>query len=270
VNWKINGGVDTGFSDLGQTWSELLPRKIAVSCSAVGVGCTEHEVLLFTGGYDPAYDELDQFPSGALGNAIFMVDVATGGEKFFWSAGNNNDLRTTDIHDLDLNADHAMVATPTSVDTDGDGAIDIIYSVDISGGVWRLDFDSTKSASDAKFATGGKIAQLSNADDKRRFYNSLDVSRSNPLSGKDMYYLVTGSGFRAHPNEVRDTPDRLYMLLDPFTSNRDLATEEESSRYLYVQGEKIVQAENLTEYSVEGAANAERQRGKISAIIGDV
>ncbi|MBX2823933.1 MAG: hypothetical protein KTR33_04325 [Gammaproteobacteria bacterium] len=253
VNWKIKGGIDSGFSDLGQTWSELLPRKVAANCTSIGVGCSEHEVLLFSGGYDEAYDESGDLPDGALGNALYMVDVATGGKKFFWSAGNNDDNRNIDQHDLNLGTDHAIVATPTSIDADGDGAMDIIFAVDISGGVWRIDLDSTKSVSDSGFAKGGKIAQLSPVGDKRRFYNALDISRSSPYSGKDVYYLVTGSGYRAHPNETRDTPDRLYLLMDPFTGIRQLTDEEESKRYLYVKSERIIKETDLVEYNKEAA-----------------
>ncbi|MBX2885320.1 MAG: hypothetical protein KTR32_35525 [Granulosicoccus sp.] len=254
INWKINGGDDAQFSDLGQTWSDLLPRKIAINCSDTGVGCTEIEVLVFSGGYDPAYDESGYLPEEALGNAVYIVDLETGGEKFFWSAGNNQDPRDTDKHALDLGLDHAVVATPTTLDTDGDGAIDILYALDISGGVWRVDFDSTKSTRDASFATGGKIADLSDRTQLRRFYNSLDVSRSRPQSGRDVYYLVTGSGYRAHPNEIATNPDRLYMVKDPYTSTRQLTRDEEQHRYHYVKNERSIKPEDLHEYDSEDAS----------------
>ena len=156
---------------------------------------------------------------------------------------------------LDLGVDHALTATPTTLDTNGDGAIDIIYAQDISGGIWRIDFDSTQSVSESSFATGGKIAELSDKTQLRRFYNPVDVSRSHPQSGRDVYYLVTGSGYRAHPNEIPAHADRLYMVKDPYTSTRQLSEKEETNRYHYVKNERSIQPDDLDDYNSENASH---------------
>ncbi len=234
VNWKIIGSNDSRFSDLGQTWSAMLPRKIKTNCSALGKGCVEHEVVVFSGGYDPANDDSSRIPSDTLGNAIYIVDLETGGDRFFWSAGNNSDARASHNHNLNLDIEHSMPASPMTVDTDGDGAIDLIFGIDIAGNIWRIDFDPSKSAGSSQWASGGKIARLNENGDLRRFYNTPDISRTNPRSGRDSFVLVVGSGFRAHPNDRLESDNRLYVVFDPYTKRRRLSGGDESLRYKYI------------------------------------
>ncbi|MFK8020180.1 MAG: hypothetical protein AB8B86_10455 [Pseudomonadales bacterium] len=242
LKWKIKPTDDSRFGGMGQTWSAMLPRKIKTNCSALGTGCTEIEVLIFAGGYDPIYDDASDVPNSTLGNAIYIVDLATGGDVFFWSAGNSNPSGTTTVvsgshsHNLELDIDHSIVATPTTVDTDGDGSIDLIFAIDISGKIWRIDFNQTAdSAASSDWSSGGKIATLSGSGDKRRFYNPIDISRSHARSGRDNFNLVVGSGYRAHPNDFDEAENRLYVVFDPYTKRRRLISSLESNRYNYVK-----------------------------------
>ena len=75
VKWKIRGGKSDQFDDLGQSWSRMLPRKIAYNCDQVSANCQFMEVLVFTGGYDPANDSIGSIPTGTLGNAVYIVDL---------------------------------------------------------------------------------------------------------------------------------------------------------------------------------------------------
>lgn len=239
--WKIKPSHDSRFSDMGQSWSAMLPRKIKGNCSSLGEGCSEIEVMVFAGGYDPVYDNAESMPTGGLGNAVYIVDVATGGANFFWSAGNNRDGRNSHTHNLDLGDDpsqpsieHSIAATPTTVDTDGDGAIDLIYVIDISGKIWRIDINQTAAPGATNtWADGGLIADLSPGSELRRFYNPLDISRSHPRSGRDHFNLVAGSGYRAHPNDLTEGTNGLYVVFDPYTKRRRLAAANEGLRYNY-------------------------------------
>ncbi len=246
VNWKINGGQEAKFSDLGQTWSAMVPAKIKTSCNSLGKSCTETEVLIFTGGYDEAYDIDGTLPSNTIGNAIFIVDLATGGANFFWSAGNNSDDRSVHSHKLGLNMQHSIAATPTVIDSDGDGAVDILFAIDVSGDIWRIDFDNTKSAASSQLATGGRIAELSPDGENRRFYAPMDVSRSDPGSGDDRFNIVVGSGYRAHPNNTSEPTNRIYAVYDQYTSKRRMGSLSEAARYRYVNnGTRSIRASDL-------------------------
>ncbi|MFK7734141.1 MAG: hypothetical protein AB8B48_21140 [Pseudomonadales bacterium] len=259
LNWKIKGSTDARFSDLGQTWSAMVPAKIKTGCSDNGSGCEITEVLIFSGGYDEAYDNESSMPEGTLGNALFIVDLATGGDNFFWSVGNDNDARTARDHTLNLEMVHSFPTTPTIVDSDGDGAVDALFAIDISGVVWRIDFDRTKSKTSSSLATGGKIATLASSGELRRFFSELDVSRSNPRSGSDHFNIVVGSGYRAHPNDLTDAANRIYVLRDPFTSKRRMGGLSESSRYKYFDAgsgsARVVTVADLINYnSLSGVA----------------
>lgn len=213
--WTIDGG-SAGFADLGQTWSKMLRTKIRYGCdSARGVaGCTEKNVLVFSGGYDTYYDDSAQsFNNGAettdiKGNAVYVVDAMTG--ELLWSTGTS---ASSDNHLLDLPVYNSVPADPNPVDIDGDGDMDMLYFVDISGIVYRVDFDQT-NALDGTYATGGVIANLRENSVFRRFYNGLDVSLITPTTSDSYLAISVGSGYRAHPKEEESWTNHFYVLVD--------------------------------------------------------
>ena len=191
----IDATADTGFEDLGQTWSRARRTQVYWDCPADAGGdgvCSPSDikdVLVFTGGYDPRHDEntmtdpdteITDVPE--YGNAIYMVDAVTG--DLLWSAGNNSDSRVGGGsgglgHDLALGFDHSFPASPGFVDIDADGLVDIIIAVDITGDVWRIDVsDTTTGAGD--FATGGKIYSLGESGQFLRFFNQPDIVLTAP------------------------------------------------------------------------------------------
>ncbi len=242
LNWSITGG-SGDFSDLAQSWSAMQPAKVFTNCDAAFDNCTETEVLVFSGGYDPAYDADGPLPSDAKGNAIFIVDVQTG--NLLWSAGNNSDANGGHSHDLSLNIEHGIPSTPTVIDINGDGGIDMIFAIDISGEIWRIDLDPTKSMGGSGFATGGQIADIS-TDGRRHFYAPLDISLSGPSSGASRLNIAVGSGFRAQPNDSSDARNRIYVIYDPYVTKRTGVSA--SQRYKYVDNSSdIIKVNDLYE-----------------------
>ena len=91
--WQINN-TTSGFSKLGQTWSQMTPATI----NWLG---DKTKVLFFGGGYDPAEDNKTSRSDSGMGNAIFMVDAATG--DLLWSSSNSGaDLNLTEMKNLSL------------------------------------------------------------------------------------------------------------------------------------------------------------------------
>jgi type IV pilus assembly protein PilY1 len=207
---------DTGFEDLGQTWSAPRLSSINWDCAADGTACTHRTVLVFTGGYDSRHDEnslssaSDPVLIDEFGNAVYIVDAFTG--TLLWSAGNNEDTRYQRNHDLHLPMTHSIVASPGLTDTDGDGAIDIVFAIDIAGAVWRIDInDQSRSATD--FASGGMIFNLEEKGQFRRFYNRPDVVVNTPRGAPAFATLILGSGYRADPaNDAQH--DQVYVLFE--------------------------------------------------------
>jgi type IV pilus assembly protein PilY1 len=236
--------VSSGFTDLGQTWAKM-------QATYINVGGVKTKVLIFPGGYDPRHDDIDYTSTAATddsngisdyGNAIYIVNADTG--ALVYSIGNNFDdddtdklnvsVRNTRTHNLPLPMMNSIVASPNLVDTRGDGFVDIIYAIDIKGHIWRIDIDSDKSTNTTGFATGGMIADLSSSTENRRFYNPIDVSRSNISSGSNHFNLIIGSGYRPSPSTTEAWRNGLYFVFDDYTSTRALETADEPNRYNYV------------------------------------
>ena len=212
----LAGTADTGFEDLAQTWSAARPASINWGCKADGTSCEQRTVVVFTGGYDPRHDEntlsgtTDPSLVDEFGNAVYLADAYSG--ELLWSAGNNEDNRSQRIHDLHLPMTHSIPASPGFADTDGDGALDIIFVVDIAGGVWRIDFNS-RTRSPGDLASGGMIFNLEEQGNFRRFYNRPDVVVNTPRGEQAFATLILGSGYRADPaNTVQR--DQIYVLFE--------------------------------------------------------
>jgi type IV pilus assembly protein PilY1 len=201
--WTIRGGVTpgagdlAGYEELGQTWSQPLPRSIRLN----GV---ERRVVVFGGGYDTNQDSTTAVDS--KGRGIFIADAETG--ERLWAAGNfaGADLLLSDMT-------YSIPSRLAAFDVDSDDLLDRIYVGDMGGQVWRIDL-SPDNSNAATLATGGRIAALSGAleTDHRRFYYPPDVALITDISGSYLA-LVMGSGYRAHPLDETFN-DRIYMLRD--------------------------------------------------------
>ena len=213
--WTINGGFGD-FSQLGQTWSKMIRTQISYGCDAAGGGCTTQDVLVFSGGYDTHYDDVGatafSASSSVKGNALYIVDAETG--ALLWSAGDGNSG-----HDLVLDMYNSIPASPTPVDLDSDGDMDMLFAIDISGKIWRIDFNEEAASPTASngnadgFTQGGMIADLS-TNAPRRFYNALDASLSAPRGERPYFNLVVGSGYRAHPADAGEGTNGIFVVYD--------------------------------------------------------
>ncbi|MBL4826881.1 MAG: hypothetical protein JKY66_04075 [Spongiibacteraceae bacterium] len=234
--WQIDGTnyltSPTGdFRDLAQTWSVPQHGKIRWSCS--GGSCNDREVLFFGGGYDTIHDTATGTTSDNKGSALFVVDAGTG--ELLWSAGNGAH------HDLNLSQmDKSIPANVTIADIDSDGYIDLLFAVDIEGGLWRMDFsDETSNA--ANFARGGLIAQLggSSGSEFRRFYNAPDVAYFTKRGYTPFLTISITSGWRSHPRDLTIN-DKLFVVFD-----KNALSPPENFEYRYVSGTSVITASNL-------------------------
>lgn len=236
VLWKINGGRPfTDFRNLAQTWS--VPQVIPVKYNCPG-NCATRDVLVFSGGYNPAYDNKDlsysdSAPRTGHGNAIYMVDPQTG--ELLWSAGKGAH------HDLNLPINHSIPATPVPVDTDGDGNIDILFFSDIAGHVWRVDLAKDPANSSQLAKSGGMIAALNESGQALRFFNRPDVVINGTTSGTATFNIILGSGMRSSPLHIEPDNNRLFSIQDtrvfesPIGDTPDPTTGEFQPDYRYVK-----------------------------------
>jgi type IV pilus assembly protein PilY1 len=208
----IEGGVDTDFKELGQTWSK--PQLAYIK--AFG----EDPLLVFGGGYDT---NKDTSRSGdTVGRDIFIVKAATG-EKV-WSLRDDNAFTGT----------HSIAANVSLLDSDYDGYTDRIYASDTGGDIWRIDMPGSDSSQFSHF----KFAELGDGDDRRFFYKPL-IARTlyskvteTVVSGESVFTrldtafdaVVIGSGNRSKPTET-DVADELFMIRDENTLTQSFKTD---------------------------------------------
>ncbi len=203
--FKITGGPTSsggtaGFEKLGETWSRMTVAKVKFNK-------VSRFVLFFTGGYDANQDGNDTREDDAKGNAIYMVDAATG--ALLWTAGKSGeDLNISDMK-------NSMPASLSAIDITGDGHINYLFAADTAGRVFRIDIDQGNTGA-STFATGGMIAQVGGdtTANNLRFYNKPNVALVKDKQYGDYLTISIGSGHRAHPLLTKTVNNRFYVIKD--------------------------------------------------------
>jgi type IV pilus assembly protein PilY1 len=215
--WMIDNNT-TGFSELGQTWSNPVPTTVPGYVDGSG----DHKpVIIFGGGFDAANKDTTLIASpDSMGRAIYIVDADSG--ALLWSvspaASAGANLQETGLA-------HGIAARTVVLDSNGDGVTDRIYAADTGGNVWRVDLPGTDRSkwSIVRFAAlnGSDIAN------DRRFFNRPDIVRTRHGS-MAFDAVLLGSGERNNPL-ARDVNNRFYQLQDrqvtPYYSARPTAAE---------------------------------------------
>ena len=215
--WHIDA--DTAdFGELGQSWSQ---PKVGFSKLNIASGVAK-PVLFFGGGYDSSKDNSGVGGDDNVGRAVYMVDAETGAK--IWSMSPSGGNTTFDGND-------SIPSSIATLDSDGDGLVDRLYTGDTGGNVWRVDMPGTDKADFSVF----KLASLGGDDhaNDRRFFNEPSVVRtfitetieSQTTDGEGNSSTVTvtqeipydavllGSGDRSNPLGT-DTNDTFFMLKD--------------------------------------------------------
>lgn len=213
--WQVNGG-SGDFQALAQTWSKPVLTKMPRFNSSSGE-MEPRDVVLFSGGYDTAYDpnssDAAPLPQTPTGNAIYAVDLYTG--SLVWKAtGTTGSGDATESSLTVPGMNNAIPADVSAIDTDSDGVMDRLYVIDIVGKIFRVDFVNNDASTDAaKYVPIGRLfADLSG--DNRRFFNAIDVSYSK-IGLQPMIHLSVGSGLRPHPLYAASS-DRMYSVRDRY------------------------------------------------------
>jgi len=204
--WRIGPDV-SGFSELGQTWSEPVVTRIPGHVDGTGV---PKPVLIFGAGYDTDKDASGVGVADAKGRGIFIVDAATG--ALIWSvtpAANS----ATNMSESGLL--HSVPGNVTVLDSNGDQLTDRIYFGDTGGNLWRVDLSGSAlptSSQNTWFIS--KLAAFNGATTAtdRRFFNAPDIVRVRS-QGRAVDAIVIGTGDRTNPNAI-DVDNRLYMIRD--------------------------------------------------------
>ena len=207
---------DTGFSRLGQVWSEPTVAKIRVKKDTNKY--ESKDVVIVAGGYDMCYEN-PKFvlrTSGdntscnkktqAEGNSIYILD-ANDGSIISSISGSSTGTNHTTVASMK----HSVVAGVTALDRDDDGNVDHLYYADLGGSVYRVDLNS--GATNATLVKRVVRVLKASSDDQTvpyRFYERPIVSFYTSPYQEIFASVTVASGDRSTP---------LSMLRNPTTSN---------------------------------------------------
>ena len=200
---------------IGQTWSRPVVTRMKVPNYTNDNGTEDDTtddnlVVMFAGGYNPEQDvaKPQAYIDDDIGTGIYMVDAFTG--NLLWRAGPD---AAADLQLTEMTA--AIPADLASLDLTNDGYVDLIYTGDLKGRVWRLDFNQAAEQID-EMAFGGIFADLGGVGvaGARRFFTTPDVS-SVIQNGVSWYNIAIGSGNREMPLSDGCTPENLVKYDPP-------------------------------------------------------
>lgn len=203
--WK-KSNADTGYTEMGQTWSE---PKVATIRAHTG------PVLIFGLGYDATANDAapgtTPAPTVTMGRGVMIADAATGAP--IWQAGPAPSGAAS--NKVVAGMTFSIAADMTVLDTNGDGKADRIYAADTGGNVWRINIDDANPDN----WTVSKLAAVGGADaNARKFLYAPDVVYA---SGYDA--VLIGSGDREHPFDTT-IQNRYYMFKDSHALNATRGT----------------------------------------------
>ena len=208
--WKIHGGTDTGFDDLGQTWSTPQVEQIWYNGR-------KKTVVMFAGGYHPGQDTA--YGTSSYGNAIYVVDALDG--ALLWRGDKTGIVTGSEAVAEFSEMDYPIPSDLALLDTNADGAVNRMYVGDTGGQVWRIDFENKAGGMKG---TGARLAYIVEpdafgviaAEAQRKFFYAPDVAmvKDFEFSATAPYdLLVMVSGDRSSPNS-KTVHDRIYMFRD--------------------------------------------------------
>ena len=214
---------DSGFSRLGQVWSEPTVAKIRVK---KGTKYESKEVVIVAGGYDMCYEKpsFKLQASGdnstcdkktqAEGNAVYILD-ASDGSIISSISGSSDDTGAN--HTKVENMKHSVVAGVTALDRDDDGHVDHLYYSDLGGSVYRADLNT--GAANASLVK--RVVRVLNASSGQtlpyRFYERPIVSFYTSPYQEIFASVTVASGDRSTPLSMlrnTTTPNYLFNLFD--------------------------------------------------------
>ena len=191
--WKRTNA-SSGYSELGQTWSEPKPAKIRA---------TGNPVLIMGAGYDAAAEDATHQGTASMGRGVMIIDATNG--NVLWQVGKNPSGATYNRSESGMT--HDMPADMAVLDRDRDGYADRVYAADTGGNLWRLDIDDASPNN----WTVTKLASL--GGNSRKFLYAPDIVYGTSGGAQQYDAVLIGSGDREHPFET-SAVNRFYMIKD--------------------------------------------------------
>ncbi len=193
--WKKDN-TDTGYSELGQTWSQ--PKVVTIN-----IGGTATPALIMGAGYDSPAEDAEPATADTMGRGIMVINALTG--QLIWQAGPSP--AGASYNKTVAAMTYSIPSDITVLNRDGDPNkyTDRLYVGDTGGNVWRADIGDINPA----IWTVTKLADVgSGGANARKFLYPPDVVYETAYD-----VILIGSGDREHPFDTSIT-NRFYMFKD--------------------------------------------------------
>ncbi|MDP1527392.1 MAG: PilC/PilY family type IV pilus protein [Rhodocyclaceae bacterium] len=220
--WKI-ANTDSGYSELGQTWSE--PKVIPIRKTA-GVACSASNdssytrALVFGAGYDPTEEDrtAGTVRNPTMGRGIFVVNAETGALIRQINMPNNAVAGIANATKR-----YSVPSEVATLDISGDGCIDRLYVGDTGANLFRVDIDDANPINwkSYKLAALGDIEGNGGNNDRKILYPP-DVVLGF-IGGQQVAYVLAGTGDREQPRTAA-IHDMFFMIKDTIATGTDPAT----------------------------------------------
>lgn len=194
----------SGFSELGQTWSEPLIAKVRMNNSGVE---TTYNAIIVGAGFDSAQADNSAVLVASKGRGVFIMDVFTGALlKSFTPAATTSSPNNYNVAAMLYSIPSAVLA----VDKSNDGYVDKIYVGDLGGNMWRIGAPNGKDNLIDNWIVRKFFASNPGADGStgRKIYYAPDIGSEN---GYDI--VLFGTGDRDNPRATVAV-DRIYGIKD--------------------------------------------------------
>lgn len=195
---------NAGWEEFGMATARMIPISYRLAGDADG---KRRSAFLYANGYDPIAEfsygentmgrgltlhESDETKLSSFGNVLWKATQPSGGYP---------DMK------------YGFATTPTTVDMDGDGFVDLIYAIDVNAQLWRFHRD-VSATSVSQLFSGGILAKLGKdtAGSRRRTYKKVDAAVVS-AGGDAFVLLAVGTGDRMNPLSASET-NRLHILFD--------------------------------------------------------
>jgi len=273
------GVCDTGFAQMGQTWST--PNVAFIN--GYSPDKNTKPVVVMGGGYDSCEDTDNKVTTecdGTKGNAVYFMDADTGALITSFST-----LR-------------AVAADVNMIDLNNDGLVDYAYVADVGGNIYRIDFvssptaltalpypTSTNNTSDSTHWFKHRVAYTNGSGQGRKFLFGPGLFPTGTSN-----FLAIVSGDREHPllSDYPYTqlqfPQKAYVYKDDLTSTpitsavnlddtdkmmnvTDVSTATCTSSNLLTNTEKKGWFMYLNQYGTKNANGVTGEQGVTAAVI---
>lgn len=196
-------GITDGDADLGMTYSQPAIAKMHNGKWAA----------IFGNGYNNSNSAGDANASTTGTAVLYIVDIETGHllKKIDTKAGSSGTPNG--------------LASPASVDIDGDDVADFIYAGDLQGNMWKFDVsDSSASNWSVAYGTSSSPMPLYTAKDSASVAQPIttkpEVSLHKTLLGSSMVYFGTGKYIETGDNGTTGAQTQtFYGIMDNGTQN---------------------------------------------------